>query len=60
MDMKNWKTTLGGLVAAIGPIVAPVLPPQWSWIGAALTALGTGFLGYSAKDSNVTGGTVKQ
>jgi hypothetical protein len=60
----NWKTTLIGTVAGIvGAVVGAIVPLMqggvidWKLIGtAALVAA----LGYFAKDSNVTGGTVKQ
>ena len=65
---RNWKTTLGGVVAIVGtiPTVAPFIPivnqviesiPQTKqeWLAAAILAAGAGLL--AAKDSNVTGGT---
>lgn len=57
--MKNWKTTVAGIaVAAIAGATALgyLTTEQAASITAALTALG--FL--AAKDSNVTGGSVKQ
>jgi hypothetical protein len=58
--MKNWKTTLTGLLGAILSVVLPlfsggsVAPKD---IALAAAVAGVGFL---AKDSNVTGGTVVQ
>jgi hypothetical protein len=58
--MKNtsWKTTLIGAILAIVIAVQPLITTgkiDWKAVGiAALVAL----LGYVAKDSNVTGGTV--
>jgi hypothetical protein len=49
--MKNWKTTLGGLLGAAGPIVKPFLPPEWSWVGDALLSVGVLLVGKSAIDA---------
>lgn len=61
---KNWKTNLfGGLLAVVmslqtyGVKVGHV--GQGDFLGLS-TAIFAGLLGLSAKDSNVTGGTVKQ
>lgn len=56
--MKNWKTTLSGVLAAVGLVLTHI--PETSAIGNVLTALGTLFVGLTAKDSNVTGGTTPQ
>lgn len=58
--MKNWQTTVAGLVTG--------LPQILSLLGLAIpvpflnlvTALGAIALGYFAKDWNVTGGTKQQ
>ncbi len=61
--MKNWKTTtggIGGLLGAIGDILlglAHGTPINWG-VDIPLILTGAGLL--FAKDSNVTGGTVKQ
>jgi hypothetical protein len=55
--MVNWKTTLFGALAAICTFLASGFP-EMQTIFAALASLFTAFLGYYAKDSNVTGGTV--
>jgi uncharacterized membrane protein YccC len=55
---KSWKTTLGGILGAVGTVLAaagaatgvPLLLP----IGAALTALGHLLTGGSARDHVVT------
>jgi hypothetical protein len=50
--MKNWKTTLGGLLGAAGPIVKPLLPAEWSWVGDALLSIGLLLVGKTAMDAS--------
>src|SRR5262245_21778071 len=60
LKMMNWRTTVAGLGVIAIPIlndVIPVLPPKYQGIATAVVA-GLGLI--FAKDSNVTGGTVKQ
>jgi hypothetical protein len=60
MKMKNWFTTASGLIAGLPTIInqiTPILPPKWAAI---ISAVGVILTGLSAKDYNVTGGTVKQ
>ena len=52
--MKNWKTTLGGLLVGAGQFLPQMLPADWQWLGATLTGIGGVLLGASARDSNVT------
>ncbi len=57
---KNWKTTLGGLIAGIaslgvGGVTTPDGKTNWANI---ILATAITLLGASAKDGNVTGGTV--
>lgn len=57
--MKNWKTTLAGLiVAGVGTAVAM----HWisAEVGGAILTIATAVGLIAAKDSNVTGGTTKQ
>jgi hypothetical protein len=61
---KNWLTTLGGIIAALGGLVALLpksleLDPQW---GAFAVALGGAITGVGAKSFNVhsTQGEVKE
>lgn len=54
MKKASWKTTLGGIMAASGPAAKMALPPQWSWIGDALLAIGSLIIGASARDNGVT------
>lgn len=56
--MKNWKTTIGGLLLTIGLAIAQ--SEELKNYGVILQGLGGLFLGFAAKDSNVTGGAVKQ
>jgi hypothetical protein len=58
MIMKNWKTTLSGLVTA-GALFAKVkwnidIPTE------GIVAVGLFLIGYFSKDHNVTGGNVEQ
>lgn len=59
-SMKNWKTTLGGLLGAAGPLVKPLLPEQWTWIGDALLSLGVLLVGKSAIDAANVKDTAKK
>jgi hypothetical protein len=52
--MKSWKTTLGGLLAAAGQFVGPMLPADLHWIGPALTGMGVLIMGTSARDNKVS------
>ncbi|MES2366794.1 MAG: hypothetical protein V4563_13010 [Pseudomonadota bacterium] len=58
--MTNWKTTLGGLLLAIGTAAlgAPI-PENYKWIPGVVSAIGGGLLGMTAKDFN-THSTVKE
>lgn len=56
--MKNWKTTLSGILAAAGQITPLFGVP--APVGQAISVLGLFLIGLFAKDSNVTGGTVRQ
>jgi hypothetical protein len=54
---SNWKTTLSGLIAAASTGIGTAYP-QYQWLTTWLTPIALGALGLSAKDGNVTGGTV--
>ena len=57
--MKNGKTTIGGILAAAGAGMASL--HGWpGMLGQVLCVVGPLLLGASAKDLNVTGGTVPQ
>jgi len=58
--MKNWKTTLFGFVTAAGAGMIASDDPTIQLVGKILVIIGPILLGLFAKDSNVTGGTVKQ
>lgn len=49
--MKNWKTTLGGLLAALGQGLALSLPAEFLWISQALVGIGVLVMGYAASDA---------
>lgn len=53
--MKNWKTTIGGLVTAVGLFLANQDNPTLKLVGQVLAPIGASFAGASAKDHNVTG-----
>lgn len=46
--MKNWKTSLGGIVGGIGGVLA--VSTQYHIVGALLTAVAVTWLGYHATD----------
>ena len=48
--MKDWKTTLSGLIGAIGAYFAASENPTLKMIGQILTAVGIGLLGYHSTD----------
>lgn len=58
--MKNWKTTLLGLLTAILNVVLPALASGQVALKDVGVSAGIAALGYFAKDSNVTGGEVVQ
>jgi hypothetical protein len=58
--MKNWKTTVGGIVAAAGLAMQASDNPTVKGIGWIIAAVGSIFFGASAKDNNVTGGSKQQ
>lgn len=58
--MKNWKTTLGGILAASGTAMQASEDAQTKLIGVVIGAIGALIMGLGGKDNNVTGGTVAQ
>jgi len=60
--MKNWKTTVCGIVAASAAGVAATYmasDPMIAKIAGVIAAIATGAMGILAKDRNVTGGNVR-
>ena len=59
--MKNWKTTLSGIAQFIAPLLHVFFPATFT---AEIVVMVNGVLGglglMSAKDNNVTGGTIQQ
>lgn len=53
--MKNWKTTLGGILAAAGTAMQSSDDSTVKIIGQIAGVIGLILLGSSAKDHNVTG-----
>ena len=58
--MKNWKTTVSGILASGGLLLAQSTNHTVQLVGQILSALGVLLLGASGKDNNVTGGTISQ
>lgn len=58
--MKNWKTTLAGMIGAVATVVLPMVTGGAVSSKDVVTAAVLAALGFFAKDSNVTGGTVEQ
>ena len=58
--MKSWKTSVGGLILALGGVLTQQTDHIVQLTGAVLSAVGALFLGLAAKDNNVTGGTINQ
>lgn len=52
MKKKNWKTTLGGWLAAIGAPLATAPSPVLHYVGLGLASLGSILLGASAVDAS--------
>jgi len=51
---SSWKTTLGGSLLAAGPLLHPILPPDWQWVSAACMSIGGLIVGLAARDNNVS------
>ena len=48
--MINWKTTIAGLIGAVGAYFASTENPSLKLFGQVLTAVGIALLGYVSKD----------
>ncbi len=59
--MTSWKTSLFGLITAVGLAIqngaAGAPSPLWQKLSMIFQVIGAAGIGFSAKDSNVTGGT---
>jgi hypothetical protein len=58
--MKNWKTTLFGIITACGVGMSNSDDVIVKTIGIILGIIGPVLFGVSAKDNNVTGGSKQQ
>ncbi len=58
--MKNWKTTLGSIVAALGLACQSSSDERVKLIGWIVASIGTVYFGVNATDSKVTDGTKPQ
>ena len=58
MKMKSWKTTVGGVLAAIGAALPAIgqhlMGVDLNEVGAVLGTLGLAFMGIASRDYNVT------
>lgn len=52
--MKNWKTTVGGILLGIGTPLAAAGEGIYKTIGTILATIGGILVGLSARDANVT------
>ncbi len=50
----NWKTTLGGTMAAAGGVLASSTTGRWQVVGQILSAVGVAWLGFASRDKNVS------
>lgn len=54
MEAKfSWRTTLGGIISAVGTAIIPFVTDDYKWIPAALGAIGLVLLGGTARDNTV-------
>jgi hypothetical protein len=53
--MKSWKTTVGGILLAVGTSLGLVEDATLKTIGVILAAVGGALLGLNAKDKDITG-----
>jgi len=51
---KSWKTTLGGLLLAAGPMIAEYCSADFDGWAAMLAALGGALVGTQARDNDVS------
>ena len=58
--MVSWKTSLGGIILALGGVLTQQSDHTLQLIGGVLSAVGALLMGLAAKDHNVTGGTKEQ
>ena len=58
--IKSWMPSLGGVLLSLGTVMMQSQDPLIHSIGVILNAVGGLFMGLSAKQYNVTCGTVKQ
>lgn len=55
--MKNWKTTLAGIVAVLPLLAQAIGHPISADVASAIQTIAVALGLFSAKDNNVTGGT---
>jgi hypothetical protein len=50
MKLKNWKTTLGGIISAVGLAMTTIADPVINTAGTIVAAIGTLLVGGAAAD----------
>lgn len=60
VKMKNWKTTIGGILALIPTILSTIGLPMAPELANAIQTIAVALIAYFAKDKDVTGGTTDQ
>jgi hypothetical protein len=56
---KSWKTSIGGILLAIGQALMAQSDPWWLWkVGSIMSPIGAALLGLSARDNNVPSSAV--
>jgi hypothetical protein len=55
--MTSWKTTLGGIVSALGLALSQLEDPIYKSIGVILNGIGLLLLGIAARDNKVSSET---
>ena len=51
---QNWKTTVGGTLAAAGGVLATQSTGRWQLVGSLMLAIGLAWGGYNSRDKAVS------
>jgi sulfite exporter TauE/SafE len=52
--MASWKTTLGGILSALGLAISQMEDPIYKAVGAIISGIGMLLLGIAARDNKVS------